>query len=266
MPEAFLMSETEQRNFSRLREIIARLRSPDGCPWDREQTHESLRAALIEECYEAIAAIESKDDANLSEELGDLLLLVLMHTRIAEERAAFRFEDLVDSVCEKLVRRHPHVFGSADAGDSGAVLRQWEQIKREEKGERTSALDGVPKSFPALLRAQSVQKKAARVGFDWQKAGEVFDKLDEEIAELREAVQNGSGIEEEMGDLLFSAVNLARKLKCDSEKCLNSATDKFERRFKAVEAVLASKGLAMEDQSLAQLDQVWNGIKEDERH
>ncbi len=199
---------------SRLREIVARLRAPGGCPWDREQTHESLRAALIEECYETIEAIEKADDANLREELGDLLLHVVMHAQMGEERDAFDFEDVVEAVCDKLIRRHPHVFGSAQATESAQVVRLWESIKRDEKGAGSSVMDGLPAAFPALLLAHEVQKRAARVGFDWDDASGALEKVEEEIEELREAISSEGRptIEEELGDLFFSVVNLARKL------------------------------------------------------
>lgn len=248
---------------TRLKEIVARLRAPDGCPWDREQTHESLRAALVEECYEAVEAIDRADDANLREELGDLLLHVVMHAHMAGERQAFTFEEVVDGICEKLVRRHPHVFGTDKAEDTTAVLRKWEQIKREEKGERVSVLDGLPAALPALLRAQNAQKKAARVGFDWEKAEPVLEKIEEEIAELREAVAAGEirAVEEEMGDLFFSVVNLSRKLSVDSETALVAATNKFIRRFKAVESALAARGIKIEDASPEEMNLLWEEHK-----
>lgn len=248
---------------SRLIGIVERLRAPDGCPWDREQTHESLRAALVEECYEAVEAIVRADDANLREELGDLLLHVVMHAHMAGERHAFTFDEVVEGVCEKLIRRHPHVFGGATAGDSGEVLKQWEQIKRAEKGQDASVLDGLPASLPALLRAQNAQKKAARVGFDWGEAGEVFSKLDEEIAELREALASGSPkhVEDEFGDLLFTAVNLGRHLGVDAETSLAASTSKFIRRFRALEAALASRGLRVEECSAAILEEAWGEAK-----
>jgi len=250
---------------ARLREIVARLRAPDGCPWDREQTHESLRAALVEECYEVIEAIEKADDANLREELGDLLLHVVLHAHMAGERQAFSFEEVVGEICEKLVRRHPHVFGDAKAGNTSEVLRQWEQIKREEKGERTSIMDGLPAALPALLRAQNVQKKAARVGFDWKEASEVFAKVDEEVSELREAVALGknAAIEEELGDLLFTVVNLARKLHVDSETALTLATKKFTRRFRAVEAEVIAQGRKIEDSAAEEMNALWDKHKAD---
>ena len=248
---------------SRLRGIVARLRSPGGCPWDREQTHESLRAALIEECYEAVEAIESADDANLREELGDLLLHVVMHAHMAGERKAFGFEDVVEGVCEKLIRRHPHVFGDVNVAESAQVVQLWEQIKRREKGEPLSVMDNLPSGFPALLRAQQAQKKAARVGFDWDELSDVLDKVAEEIEELREAVSrpDGNNIEEELGDLLFSMVNLARKLGVDAESSLAGATRKFIRRFRAVEAEIVAGGRTIEQASAAEMNALWDRNK-----
>jgi MazG family protein len=245
----------------RLREIVARLRAPDGCPWDREQTHASLRGALIEECYEVIEAIERADDANLREELGDLLLHVVMHAQMADERSAFTLEEVAEEVCRKMIRRHPHVFGDKLAQDSAAVLRQWEKIKRTEKGKPDGALDGLPTSMPALLRAQNAQKKAARVGFDWPDAGPVFEKMQEEISEVRAALAAGDAkaVEDEVGDILFTAVNLARKLHVDAETTLAAATSRFIRRFQAVERELGDR--KMEETPLKELDQIWDRIK-----
>lgn len=241
-------------------EIVARLRAPDGCPWDREQTHESLRGALIEECYEVIEAIGNSDDANLREELGDLLLHVVMHAQMASERSAFTLEEVAAEICEKMVRRHPHVFGEKLAADSAEVLKQWEEIKRKEKG-RGGVLDGIPTSMPALLRAQNAQKKAGRAGLDWPDAEPVFGKLEEEVAEVREAVARGDlkAVEAEVGDILFTAVNLARKLGVDAETSLASATTRFIKRVGAVERELGDK--TMRETPLAELDQIWSRIK-----
>lgn len=245
----------------RLREIVARLRAPGGCPWDREQTHASLRGALIEECYEVVEAIEKSDDANLREELGDLLLHIVMHSQMAAERSAFSLEEVAAEVCEKMIRRHPHVFGDKLASDSEGVLRQWEEIKREEKKERAGVLDGLPASMPALLRAQNAQKKAGRVGFDWPDAEPVFEKMQEEIAEVRAALAAGDAkaVEDEVGDILFTAVNLARKLHVDAETTLAAATNRFIRRFQAVEAELGDR--KMHETPLAELDRIWDRIK-----
>lgn len=248
---------------SRLKEIVARLRAPDGCPWDREQTHESLRAALVEECYEVVEAIEKADDANLREELGDLLLHVVMHAHMGGERQAFSFEEVVEGICEKLIRRHPHVFGDGSAGDTTEVLRQWEQIKRSEKGDRASIMDGLPASLPGLMRAQNAQKKAARVGFDWDDASGVFAKLEEEITELKEAVAKGDArqTEEELGDLFFSMVNLARKLHVDGETAIAGSTRKFIRRFREVEAAITARGGKVEDSTPDEMNALWDEAK-----
>jgi MazG family protein len=249
---------------SRLREIVARLRAPGGCPWDREQTHESLRAALIEECYETIEAIEKADNANLREELGDLLLHIVMHTQMAEERDAFNFEDVVEAVCAKLIRRHPHVFGSAQATESVQVVHLWESIKRLEKPAGSSVMDNLPAAFPGLLLAQEVQKRAARVGFDWDDAPQVVEKVEEEIEELREAIsaEQSPSVEEELGDVFFSVVNLARKLGVDSEMVLATATRKFIRRFRALEAQIVAQGRKLEQTSAQELNALWERNKQ----
>ena len=248
---------------ARLQDIVARLRSPDGCPWDREQTHSSLRALLVEECHEVIDAIERADDANLREELGDLLLHVVMHAQMGGERGAFTLEEIAATVCEKMIRRHPHVFGDKSAADSEAVLKQWEQIKREEKAASAGVLDGVAISLPALLRGQTLQKKAARVGFDWPDVEPVYEKLTEEIGEIREAVEknDADGIEAEIGDLLFSAVNLARKLGVDAETALAGANKRFSSRFRYIEQTLLADGRAFEGTSLEELDKLWEQAK-----
>lgn len=255
------MMQEGESPVGRLREIVARLRAPDGCPWDREQTHASLRGALIEECYEVIDAIERADDANLKEELGDLLLHVVMHAQIAGERDAFTLEEVAADICEKMIRRHPHVFGDKLANDSAAVLRQWEQIKQTEKGKPAGILDALPTSMPALLRAQNAQKKAARVGFDWADVEPVFEKMQEEIGEVRSALAAGDSkaVEDEVGDILFTAVNLARKLHVDAETSLAAATNRFIKRFQAVERELGEK--KMEETPLAELDRIWDRIK-----
>jgi MazG family protein len=248
-----------------LRAIIAALRAPEGCPWDREQTHASLRAGLIEEAYEVVEAINTGDDANLREELGDLLLQSVFHAQIAAEEGRFDFDDVARGIVEKLIRRHPHVFGAERCADSAEVLRKWDDIKRAEKGDRAeSALDGVSGGLPALLRAEKVQKKAARVGFDWSETAPVVAKIREELAEVEAELTagvNAERIEEEMGDLLFSVVNLARKLKIDGETALQRATDKFARRFRQVEALARERGIALEKLTLAELDALWDEVK-----
>jgi tetrapyrrole methylase family protein/MazG family protein len=248
---------------ARLRAIVSLLRSPDGCPWDREQTHESLRAGLLEEACETIDAITKADDANLREELGDLLLQVVFHTDLAAERGAFTLEDAAQHTCEKLIRRHPHVFGSGDASDTTAVLRQWEQIKRQEKGEKASIMDGIPRALPALIRAANIQKKAGRVGFDWPDTAGVIDKFREEIAELTAEVEGGDPrkLEHEIGDILFTAVNMARKLDVEPELALEHANQRFIARFQHMEKLAAQSDRRLEDLSPQELDKLWEAAK-----
>lgn len=242
--------------------IMARLRAPDGCPWDREQNHASLRQSVIEEAYEVSAAIHSGDDANLREELGDLLLQVVFHSQMASEEGRFVFDDCVRSIVEKLVRRHPHVFGSENAADSAAVLTRWEEIKRAEKGDSpASALDGITDGLPGLMRAEKVQKRAAKVGFDWTELPPVLAKVREELAEVEAAIGDADKVEDEIGDLLFAVVNLARKLQTDGEVALQRATEKFSTRFRAVEAIARERGLELEKMTLNELDVLWDEVK-----
>jgi MazG family protein len=259
--------------FEKLCEIVAKLRAPGGCPWDREQTHESLLPALIEEAYEVAGAVRANDSANFREELGDLLLLIVMHAEIARESDQFDINGVLKDVTEKLIRRHPHVFGSSNARDSGAVLKQWESIKRAEKtgkpdGNAGAAgghyLDDLPAALPALMRAQKAQSKVARVNFDWTEVGDVIAKVEEEIQELKQAIQeqDRKSIEDEVGDLLFAVVNLARKCKLDAESALQAATDKFVARFNRLEDELQSRGKQLGDVDLVEMDEVWNEIKE----
>jgi MazG family protein len=244
----------------RLRAIVAALRAPGGCPWDREQTHASLRAGLLEEACEVVAAIDAGDDANLREELGDLLLHVVFHSDIARTEARWDLDAVARELCEKLIRRHPHVFGGEQCTDSGEVLRQWDAIKRAEKGTAPdSVLDGIPATFSALMRAEKLQKKAAKVGFDWPDAAPVFAKVREELAEVADAPPEKR--EEEIGDLLFAVVNLARKLGLEAETALGLATRKFEARFRAVEQLARARGIVMERTSLSELDALWAEVK-----
>jgi MazG family protein len=266
--------DSQPSAFNKLCEIVAKLRAPGGCPWDREQTHESLLPALIEEAYEVAGAVRAKDCANFREELGDLLLLVVMHAEIAREAGRFDIDNVLKTVTEKLIRRHPHVFGKSDARDSGAVLKQWESIKRAEKAGK-HYLDDLPAALPALMRAQKAQSKVARVNFDWTEARDVIAKVEEELNELKQAIAewhrhsaDGSGaenprdeIEEEVGDLLFAVVNLARKCKVDAESALQTATDKFVTRFNRLEEELRSRGKRLGDVDLVELDAIWNRIK-----
>lgn len=254
--------DPQLRGIDQLIDIIAKLRGPGGCPWDREQTHGSLRAGLLEEAYEVVAAIDAKDDANLREELGDLLLQTVFHAQIAQEEGRYDFDAVAREIATKLVRRHPHVFGDDRCADSAAVLRRWDEIKREEKGGAVqSALDGIPGGLPALLHAHKVQKKAAKVGFDWSEAGPVFAKVREELAETEAALGDADAVEEEVGDLLFAVVNLARKLHVDAEVALHRATGKFGARFRAVEALAQERGLVLDGMSLTELDALWDEVK-----
>ena len=262
-------------SFEKLCEIVARLRAPGGCPWDREQTHESLLPALIEEAYEVAGAVRSRDIANFREELGDLLLLIVMHSEIAREAGRFDIDNVLKEVTEKLIRRHPHVFGRSDARDSRAVLKQWESIKR---GEKTGKhyLDGLPSALPALARAQKAQSKVARVNFDWSELDEVIAKVEEELGEIKQAIEGrhqhstnnpraGNAcheVENEIGDLLFAVVNLARKASLDAENALQAATDKFVARFNRLEDELQAQGKQLGEVDLAQLDAIWDAIKE----
>src|SRR5438445_3056174 len=260
-------------SFNKLCEIVTQLRAPGGCPWDREQTNESLLPALIEEAYEVAGAVRANDSANFREELGDLLLLIVMHAEIAHEAGRFDIDNVLIDVTEKLVRRHPHVFGKSDARDSGAVLKQWESIKREEKRSDSHYLASLPRALPALMRAQKAQSKAARVNFDWTELRDVLAKVEEELGETKSAIaslaaaspsrggQDRQSLEDEIGDLLFAVVNLARKCKLDAESALQTATDKFVARFNRLEDELRARGKRLGDADLAELDEIWNAIK-----
>lgn len=250
--------------FTRLCEIVAQLRAPGGCPWDREQTHASLLPSLLEETYEVVGAVQAEDDANLREELGDLLLQVVMHAEIAREGGRFTVAEILTEVTEKLIRRHPHVFGESKAADSGAVLKQWEAIKREEKkGAGGHILDSLPAALPALMRAQKAQTKVARVHFDWADVSDVVAKVDEELAETKAALASGDAgqIAEELGDLLFAVVNLTRKNQLEAEVVLQAATDKFARRFAKLEEELAQNGRKLGEVGLSELDEIWERVK-----
>lgn len=246
---------------SELLGIMARLRAPDGCPWDKEQTHLTIRQQLLEECYELVEAIDKLNDKDMEEELGDVLLHVVFHCQLGKERGAFDFSSVVKKLSEKLVRRHPHVFGTTEAKDSGAVIQKWNEIKKIEKPERTSALDGVPPHLPALMFAQEIQKKAGRVGFDWPDVKSVLSKVHEEIAEVEEAIEKGEGIEEEVGDLFFALSNLSRHLKLNAEQACRLASGKFKKRFEWVEAAMKKDGLEMEKSTLAVMDTYWDKAK-----
>ncbi|MGN0889290.1 MAG: nucleoside triphosphate pyrophosphohydrolase [Kiritimatiellia bacterium] len=258
----------------RLHSIMVRLRDPEtGCPWDRVQTLSTLKPCVLEETYELLAAMDRPDDqSNYVEELGDVLLQVMFQCVMAEQEGRFSFDDVANAISDKLVRRHPHVFGDVDAKDPATVLRNWEQIKQQEhrKEARHSALDGVPSTLPALLKAQRSQEKAARVGFDWKDAKGPLAKIREEIAELEEAVATSSDtsldehVKEELGDLLFSVTNLARHLKADSESALEGSTAKFARRFRAVEAGAKAAGRDLKSMTLEEMDALWDKAKDAE--
>ena len=252
-------------NIDDLLEIMKILRSPDGCPWDREQTHESIRQNFIEETYEAIEAIDTKDTELLKEELGDVLMQVVFHALMEEEAGKFDFSDVADGVCKKLIYRHPHVFGNVVAADSDQVLKNWDAIKMETKAQKTQSevMDSVSKALPALMRSQKVQKKAAKAGFDWEDISGALDKVSEETEELKQAIDNSSQEHclEELGDLLFSVVNVSRFLDLDSEYALTVACDKFIDRFKSVEFLASQRGINMKEASLRQLDALWEEVK-----
>lgn len=282
---SFTRAEIEaiENPVARLRVIMQRLLAPDGCPWDREQDHMSLRKYIIEEAHEAVEAIEEGDDAEFCEELGDLALQVVFHAELAERRGAFKFEDIYAAICRKLIERHPHVFGEVEVNGSGEVLQNWEQIKKGEKKrkaeargdadnpERTSALAGVPKGLPGLHRATRLQEKASRVGFDWDKPADVAAKVREEVEEfLAEANADGgtpadsSRIEEEFGDLLFSLVNLSRFMGFHAEEAMRRANEKFSARFIGVESLADAEGKHLGDMTLDELDALWERIKKEQ--
>jgi MazG family protein len=253
-----------EQQLARLRAIVHRLRAPGGCPWDAEQTHESLVPNLIEEAYETIDAIQRHDLPHLREELGDLLLQVVFHSELAEEEGHFDLNEVAREVSEKLVRRHPHVFGDSAVGGTEAVLKQWDAIKRAEKGDAAAhLLDGVGQGLPALLRAAKLQKKAAKVGFDWPNEAGVVDKIREELDEFATAA-DAAAAAEELGDLLFSVVNLVRRRGLDPELVLARANDKFSRRFAAMEDGLKSAGKELGDADLEAMEGAWQAAKRSE--
>lgn len=259
--------------FERLYSIVARLRAPDGCPWDREQTPKSLRGSVVEEAYELVEAIDEEDPPHVAEEAGDLYLLATMIPYMYEESGAFTVAQALDGLCGKLVRRHPHVFGDAEASTPEAVLKQWDEIKEKVEGRRKkdSLLDSVSRALPPLERAYKLQKKAAKAGFDWADSGSVWAKAREELAESEEACEKAAAggdraaLEEELGDLLFSAVNLARFLKVDPAIALASANEKFSRRFRAVEKRMAEAGSALSAENMGLMDRFWDEAKAAEK-
>jgi tetrapyrrole methylase family protein/MazG family protein len=255
---------TQTKNVARLLQIVARLRGPGGCPWDREQTHQSIRHNLIEECYEVLDAMDSGKPEAFKEELGDLLMQIVFHAQMADEAGEFDFDAVAASIAEKLVRRHPHVFGRKRLNTSSQVLRQWEAIKKtEKKAKSIVAVEDLPRHLPALLKADKVQRKVARVGFDWKRVDDVVAKLEEEVRELKGAMASGDRrqFEEELGDLLFAAVNLARFENLQAEDLLNNCVRKFVTRFQRVEQDLRRQGKRFEDCSAADLDALWESTK-----
>ncbi len=268
--------------FEKLVAVQARLRAPGGCPWDREQTHESLRTYLIEEAYEVLEALESRNDAKFAEEMGDLLLQIVFHSQMAQERGGFTISDVIREIHDKMIRRHPHVFGETRAKDSAEVLRNWEQIKAEErlseaeaagnasgsKGPKeASLLDGMSRALPATLEGLQLTRKASRIGFDWENAGGIFEKMGEETRELQNALdaREQPKVEEELGDLLFAAVNLARFLKVDPEIALKKANAKFSRRFRSMEKLAREGGREFKNLPREEMEALWDLAKRTEQ-
>lgn len=251
--------------FEELVSIMRRLRSENGCPWDRAQSHQTLRQYLLEETYEVLEALDDQDQEELKIELGDLLLQIVFHAQIADENDEFDIWDVVQGINEKLIRRHPHVFGEMKLATPEAVRENWEKIKMKEG--KKSVIDGVPRELSGLLRAFRLQKKAAQVGFDWDDVSQVWQKLNEEEEELKEAIEtrNPARIEEEFGDLLFSLVNLSRFIKVNPEDALRQTINKFIRRFKLIEAKLNEIGKTPEDCTLAEMDRIWDKVKAEEK-
>lgn len=257
-----------KRSFEELVQLMTRLRGPGGCPWDRKQTLPDLKPYVIEESYEVVDAIDQNDRNALAEELGDLLLQAVFIAEIMREEGSFDIYDSITAIHDKLVRRHPHVFGDVEANDAETVLVNWEKLKQDErKAENKSVLSGVPQAMPALLKASRLTEKAARVGFDWRRTEDVFDKIDEELGELREAVASGdqAHIEEEIGDLLFTIANIARKVNVNPEEALQSTNRKFLRRFGAMEAKVREREQNLDQLTLEEMDALWDEAKAAER-
>jgi len=257
-----------KRSFDELVQLMTRLRGPDGCPWDRKQTLPSLKPFIIEESYEVVDAIDRDERLDLCEELGDFLLQAVFVAEITREEGSFDIYDSVTAIHDKLVRRHPHVFADVEAHDAEQVLVNWEKLKNEErKAENKSVLAGVPQSLPALLKASRLTEKAARVGFDWRRTSDVFSKLSEEIAELHAAIDSGdeSHVHEEIGDLLFTIANIARKLNVNAEEALQSTNRKFRRRFESMEASVRADGRNLDQLTLEEMDSLWDEAKAAER-
>jgi tetrapyrrole methylase family protein/MazG family protein len=252
---------TEERpgNFEYLKDIIAHLRSPDGCPWDRAQTHASLKGSMLEECYETMEAIDSGQPEKLCEELGDLLLQIMLHSQIADEAGQFKVEDVIRGITEKLIRRHPHVFGETKVSTAQEVSINWEQLKNKERPGK-SILEGLPKGMPALSYSQAMQRRVARVGFDWEKTDDILDKLVEEVAEFKNAKDQQERVSE-FGDLLFVMVNMARRLDIEPELALQQTNQRFARRFNYMEDACRQQGIQLSSLSLKEMDALWDEAK-----
>lgn len=255
--------QKETYDFNDLLRIMEILRAPDGCMWDREQDHQSIRRNFIEETYEVCEAIDEEDTEHLKEELGDVLLQVVFHTQMEKEKGVFDIGDVADGICKKLIFRHPHIFGSVEVSSSEEILRNWDELKRKEKHQETdtAALQSVAKSLPGLIRAEKLQKKAAKVGFDWDRAEDALDKVAEELDEVRRAMQGDGDPEEELGDLLFAAVNVSRHLKIDAERAMEKACNKFTDRFAQMDQMAREMQKNLSDLSLEELDVLWEKAK-----
>jgi MazG family protein len=258
-----MLSERETKSYEELRSVVARLRAPDGCPWDREQTHASLRPYVIEEAYEVLAVLDSGETDGLAEELGDLLLQVVLHSQLAEEAGEFDMADVLEGLAQKLVRRHPHVFGDVQLETSGQVVTQWDEIKKRERDENTSVLANVPAAMPALAYAQTLLRRAETAGFAWPHREDVLEKLNEELREL-EAASTPQEAAEELGDLLFNVANYARYLGIDAEEALREAGHKFRRRFTTVESRAWDRDLDLKTQPRESLMALWDEAKAEE--
>jgi len=258
-----LFSEDNLDKFETLVQVIARLRGPGGCPWDREQTHESLREALLEECYEVLEALDEKHSRGLAEELGDLLMQIVFHSQMAAESGEFQISNVIEGINRKLIQRHPHVFGSVKVKDAGEALVNWQTLKQKEKGEKASLLDNVPKKLPALSYSQEIQGRAAHTGFDWENIEGTMDKLVEEIGELKGA-DSQQEKEHEFGDLLFTLVNVARWLEVDAESALREASRRFRRRFSHMEEACRKRGVSLAGLSFEEQNELWEEAKKKE--
>jgi tetrapyrrole methylase family protein/MazG family protein len=255
--------EQDLGSFETLRDIIARLRAPDGCPWDRKQTHASLKPYLIEEAYEVLQALDDEDTKKLCEELGDLLLQIMLHAQMASEDGEFDMSDVMRGISSKLVRRHPHVFGESNAGDADEVAQEWEALKQHERNAEDSLLSSVPNGLPALSYSHSIQRRAATVGFDWKEFDGVLEKLAEEVRELGEAATQKEKVHE-FGDILFALVNAARWQDVDLEEALRLSNERFSRRFRRMEEACREKGVSIHSLSLEELDALWDEAKREQ--